>query len=487
MTSTETLQSPPDERIPAAGMRVIWLMLIATFVTILNEMTMGIALPHLNEDLGIPPERGQWLTSAFMLTMAVVIPTTGFLIQRFSTRQLFFTAITTFIAGTVIDLVAPGFTVLLIGRLVQAAGTGMMMPLLMTTVMTVAPPSLRGRLMGRVVLVMGLPPAIGPTLSGVVVDTLGWRWLFGIVLPIAIAALLIGARFMTNLGERSHAPIDGASVVLSALAFGGIVYGLTEVGSAHGDSTSTTGVLVLIAGVLSLAVFVWRQLTLQRRDGALLDMRVFRSANFSVSVIIMTIVALSMFGTLTLLPQYLQSVAGLDSVKAGLVLLPGSLLMGLVGPGVGRIYDRWGSQVLIVPGTALMTAALFFYTTVGQTTSLLVLMVAQSVLSVGVSMAFTPLFSASLGSLRPSLFSHGSAVLNTVQQVAGAIGVALLVGIYSAALYNGAAEGIPGPEAGVNGTRSAFLIAGIIATVTVVLGFFVRKPAEEATPASAAH
>ncbi|GAB2520398.1 DHA2 family efflux MFS transporter permease subunit [Microbacterium petrolearium] len=475
---------PAPDTIDPRGMRVIWLLLIAAFVAILNETTMGIAIPHLNEDLGLPPELGQWMTSAFMLTMAVVIPTTGFMLVRFTTRQVFLAAMISFTLGTLICLVAPGFTLLLVGRVVQAAGTGVMMPLLMTTMMNVVPPHSRGRMMGRVGLVISLAPAIGPTLSGAVLETLSWRWLFAIVLPIALIALALGAKWMLNLGETTHAPIDILSIVLSALAFGGIVFGLSQFGG-HGEGaagSATIGWIVMAFGAVALALFVWRQLALQKKDDALLDLRVFRSRNFVVAVTIMAVVAFSMFGTLSLLPLYLQNVAGLDSLQAGLVLLPGSVLMGLLGPVMGRIYDARGPKTLLVPGTIMIAAALFVYSTLGENTPIGVLIAVQIVMSLGLASSFTPLFSASLGSLERRLYSHGSAALNTLQQVAGAVGTALLVSLYSTALHLGEAEGMSIADAGAPGARTAFLLAAIVALVPVVLAFFIRKPADQEGP-----
>jgi DHA2 family lincomycin resistance protein-like MFS transporter len=482
-------------------MRVIWLMLVAAFVAILNETTMGIAIPELNNDLGLPPELGQWLTSAFMLAMAVVIPTTGFLLQRFTTRQVFLAAMTAFSLGTVVCLVAPGFTLLLAGRVIQALGTGVMMPLLMTTMMNVVPPRSRGRMMGRVGLVISLAPAIGPTLSGAVLDALSWRWLFAIVLPIALVSLAIGAKWMTNLGETTEAPIDVLSIVLSAFAFGGIVYGLSQFsGGGHGGEGATAvesvgispaaiGAITLAVGVVMLALFVWRQLVLQREEDALLDLRVFRSRNFTIAVVIMSVVALSMFGTLTLLPQYLQNVAGLTPLESGLVLLPGSILMGVLAPFIGRVYDATGPRTLLVPGTILVSTVLFFYATLTPTTPVWLLAAAQTVMSVGMAMSFTPLFSASLGSLDRSLYSHGSAVLNTLQQVGGAAGVAIMLASYSALLHTGEQEGLDVSTAGAPGARAAFLIAAIISIAPLVLSFFIRKPAdqEDDAPVAAGH
>ncbi|WP_311260005.1 DHA2 family efflux MFS transporter permease subunit [Microbacterium sp. WCS2018Hpa-9] len=478
---TGSITTPPataSGEIARSDMRVIWLLLVAAFVAILNETTMGIAIPHLNTDLGIPPELGQWLTSAFMLTMAVVIPTTGFILQRFTTRQVFIAAMISFSLGTLVALVAPGFEILLVGRVIQAAGTGIMMPLLMTTIMNVVPPQSRGRMMGRVGLVISLAPAIGPTLAGAVLETLHWRALFAIILPIALISLFIGVKWMTNLGETRKVPLDVLSIPLAALGFGGIVFGLSQFGG-EGGSGETTGVIALVVGAVALALFVWRQLVLQRIDDALLDLRVFRSANFTFAVIIMAILALSMFGTLTLLPQYLQNVAGLNALEAGLILLPGSVLMGLLGPIMGRVYDARGTRPLLIPGTILVSAALFYYSTVGEHTVWWVLIIVQAAMSVGLAMSFTPLFSASLGSLPRSLYSHGSAVLNTLQQVGGAAGVAVLTVTYSAILHAGEAEGLDTAAAGAPGARMAFLIAAIISLAAVALSAFVRKPADD--------
>ncbi len=484
MSSDKNLAASPASRedtIDPAGMRVIWLLLVAAFVAILNETTMAIAIPELNRSLHIPPELGQWLTSAFMLTMAVVIPTTGFLLQRFTTRQIFLTAMILFSAGTLICLLSQGFPMLLVGRVVQAGGTGIMMPLLMTTMMNVVPPHQRGRMMGRVSLVISLAPAIGPTMSGIVLDSLGWRWLFGIVLPIGLIALGLGAKWMTNLGETTHAPIDVVSIILSALAFGGIVVGLSQFGGEGAAGGAGAGLAWggIAGGLVFLGLFVWRQLVLIRADRALLDLRVFTSRNYVLSVIIMAVVALSMFGTLSLLPLYLQSVVGLNATQSGLVLLPGSVLMGLLGPVMGRIYDAKGPRTLLIPGTILIATAMFAYSNVGIGTPIWVLIIIQIGMSLGLAGSFTPLFSASLGSLDRHLYSHGSAALNTLQQVAGAAGTALLISIYSSALHSGQARGLSVAEAGAPGAHNAFLLASMIALVPVVLAFFIRKPEDQ--------
>lgn len=484
MTTTDTVRTAPTGgAIRPEQNRVIWLLLVAAFVAILNETTMGVAIPHLIGDLGITAVAAQWLTTAFMLTMAVVIPTTGFLLRRFTTRTMFGAAMGLFTAGTLIALIAPGFEVLLVGRVVQALGTAIIMPLLMTTLMTVVPPNRRGQMMGRVSVVISLAPAIGPTMAGLVLDNLTWRWIFGIVLPIAIVALAIGVRWIPNIGEQTHAPIDIPSVVLSALGFGGLVYGLTQIGGGHGSAaeaaaSTTTLVVALAIGGIALGLFAWRQVILQKKDDALLDLRIFRSGNFSLSVAHFAVMSLAFFGVITALPLYLQGTLGMSASESGLAVLPGALAMGLLGPVIGRIYDRRGTRVLLLPGTIIVLTVLWSFTMLTESTPVWMIVIAQTVLSIGLAMSFTPLFTASLGSLEPRFYSYGSATVSTVQQVAGAAGIAVLISVMSsvsvAAVESGAAEAAAGAE----GARAAFLLAAIIGTPLLISAFLIRKPAD---------
>jgi DHA2 family lincomycin resistance protein-like MFS transporter len=469
--------------------RVVWLLLAAAFVAILNETTMGVAIPHLITDLGITALAAQWLTTAFMLTMAVIIPITGFLLRRFTTRTMFVAAMGLFSTGTLIAFLAPGFPVLLIARVVQASGTAIMMPLLMTTLMTVVPPAIRGRMMGRVSIVISLAPAIGPTVAGALLNSFEWRWIFGLVLPIALLVLIVGARWIHNLGETTRAPIDVLSVILSALGFGGLVFGLSQLGAGAGGTgadaaaaaaaSTTTLVVSLAVGVIALGLFGWRQVILQRKDDALLDLRVFKSTNFTLSIAQMAIMSMAFFGAITVVPLYLQDVLQVTPLVAGLVVLPGALAMGLTGPAIGRIYDRWGTMVLLVPGAVITSGMLWFYTTFTLETPVWVIAVAQTVLSIGLALSFTPLFTASLGSLEPRFYSYGSAVLGTVQQVAGAAGIALMFGVMAAASAAASASGADALAAQSAGTHAAFLTAALLSLPLLVGAFLIRKPADQ--------
>lgn len=469
--------SDEQGRLPARDKLVIGVLMVSAFVVILNETIMGVAIPSLVRDLGITVGAGQWLTTAFLLTMAVVIPVTGFLLQRFDTRPVFLTAMSLFSLGTLIAALAPGFGVLVVGRVVQAGGTAIMMPLLMTTVLNLVPRTSRGRIMGNISIVISVAPALGPTISGAILSVLDWRWMFWLVLPIGLVMLVIGAVKMQNVTTPRASAIDVVSVVLSALAFGGIVYGLSQLGAASAGS-SLPPWLPLALGVLFLGLFVLRQLRLQKRDAALLDLRVFSSANFTISIVTIAIAMMALFGTIILLPIYVQNVLGMSPFVSGLILLPGGLTMGLLGPVVGRIYDRRGPRVLLVPGTLLVSAVFWSLTQVTETTPILLVLVAHVFLSIGLALIFTPLLTSALGSVKPALYSHGSAVFGTVQQLAGAAGTALFISVLTIQSTVLADEGTGTAAAMAGGVRAAFLYGAFIFLLAVVASFFIRAPQE---------
>ncbi|HEU5222206.1 MAG TPA: MDR family MFS transporter [Candidatus Lumbricidophila sp.] len=480
-TDSHQLGSQVRERTAAENSRVIWLLLAATFVVFLNETIMSVAIPHLVTDLHISLSAAQWLTTAFMLTMATVIPVTGFLLQRVATKPVFITAMSLFSAGTLIAAIAPGFEVLLVARVVQATGTAIMLPLLMTTLMTLVAPSDRGRVMGRVTIVMSVAPAIGPAISGVILTLLSWRFMFWLVLPIALVMLLIGARNVENVGETRKAPLDVVSVVLAAIGFGGLVYGLSLVGGVVGGQSATDApamTVSLTVGVLVIAIFVWRQLRLQRRDRALLDLRTFHNRNFAVSVLLMVAAMAALFGTIIVLPIYLQNVLGLGADQTGLLVLPGGLVMGLLGPTVGRLFDRVGPFPLLVPSSIAVSGVLWWFTTVSEHTSPWLVLTAHVVLSASLAFMFTPLFTAAMGSVQPHLYSHGSAMLGTVQQVAGAVGTAAFITVLAARISAETAAGSSAVQAEAAGVRGAFVVGAIISLGAIAGAFFVRRPTE---------
>jgi DHA2 family lincomycin resistance protein-like MFS transporter len=463
----------PADKMSRESVTIIVTLLVATFVVILNETIMNVALQRLMVDLRVDAPTVQWLSTGFMLTMAVVIPTTGFILQRLSTRAVFLLAMGLFAGGTLLAALAPGFEILLLARIVQAGGTAIMLPLLMTTILTLVPIARRGAVMGNVSIAISVAPAMGPTVSGAILEHFSWRFMFVFVLPIALAALAIGARYLTNIGETEKSRLDALSVVLTVPAFGGLVYGLSQIGGGQGGPGSPA-VVALAVGVAAMVAFVFRQLRLQKSSAPLLDLRAFNFRMFTVSVLLLVVAMIALFGAVILLPLYLQEVRGLKSLETGLVLLPGGLAMGLLGPFIGRAFDKVGPLPLTLAGSVLLVLSLFQFALLDASTPVAWIVALHVGLSLGLALLFTPAFTTGLNPLPPHLYSHGSAIMSTLQQVAGAAGTALLVSIYAVVA---AGSGM------VAGMHAAFLTAAAIAVAAVVLSALMRKTAAAEHPA----
>jgi DHA2 family lincomycin resistance protein-like MFS transporter len=466
--NTEGTRPAAPEKMSRESVTIITTLLVATFVVILNETIMNVALQRLMVDLQVDAPTVQWLSTGFMLTMAVVIPTTGFILQSLSTRAVFMLAMGLFAGGTALAAVAPGFEILLLARIIQAGGTAIMLPLLMTTILTLVPIAKRGAVMGNVSIAISVAPAMGPTVSGLILEHFTWRFMFVFVLPVALAALAIGAKYLTNVGEAEKTKLDFASVLLTVPAFGGLVYGLSQIGGGHGGQAGpgTTAIAALVIGVASLAVFVLRQLRLQKTSAPLLDLRAFNFRMFTVSVLLMVVAMMALFGGVILLPLYLQEVRGLGSLETGLALLPGGLAMGLLGPVIGRLFDKVGPLPLTVTGSILMVVTLWQFSMLDAGTAVWWIVTLHVGLSFGLALLFTPAFTTGLNPLPPHLYSHGSAIMSTTQQVAGAAGTALLVSIFAVV---SATSGL------VAGMSAAFMTATVIAFAAVVLSAMMRK------------
>jgi DHA2 family lincomycin resistance protein-like MFS transporter len=472
-SATEELGGVPD--FPAGPL--IALLTGSAFVVILNETIMSVALPDLMHEFRVPATTAQWLTTAFLLTMAIVIPISGWLLTRLPLRTVFVVAMGSFTVGTLICATAPVFGILVAGRVVQAVGTALMMPLLITTILNVVAPARRGQMMGIVSIVISVAPAIGPTISGVVLDQLTWRWMFWLVVPIAVIALGAGAAWVRNVTEPVSSPLDVFSVLLSGLAFGGLIYGLSSIG----ESSSNAGGPPLIPAWIPLAIgtaaltgFVRRQLGLRSR--ALLDLRTFATPAFSIAVLLVAVSMMALFGTLILLPIYLQSALGLSTLATGLMLLPGGLTMGLLAPVVGLLFDRYGPRPLVAPGALIASLALWDMTRFGIDTGKAAVIVAHVLLSVGLAFMFTPLLTSALGSLPHQLYSHGSAIVGTVQQVAGAAGTALFVTVMTRTSASSRGHGASSLVSVANGIHAALLWGGIISAAAAALALLVRRP-----------
>lgn len=458
------------ERLSKKNFTTIAVLIVSSFVVILNETIMNVALPVLMHEFNVTPDAIQWLSTIFMLTMAVVIPMTGFLLQRLSVRNVFVLAIGLFTLGTILAAAAPGLTVLLVARVIQACGTAIMMPLLMTTILHLVPAERRGVLMGNVSIVISVAPAIGPTMSGLILQYLSWRFMFIVIIPIAIAALIIGTPRLSNEVDGASTPLSATSVILAIPAFGGLVFGLSRLSVG----VTPTNIAILVVALLCLAAFVFLQLRLQKEDKALLDLRPLGFKDFTLSLLLMMFAMISLFGVIILLPMFFTNVLGIETLTTGLIMLPGGLLMGILAPMVGKLYDRFGARPLIVPGAIILLASLLGYALIlDESTPIWLLVVLHLVMSLGLALIFTPAFTTALNPLPHHLHSHGSALLSTLQQLAGAMGTALLVGVVAATTTAKLASGSDQLTATVEGFQPGFLIGAGCSVGIIAIGFLL--------------
>ncbi|WP_152654975.1 DHA2 family efflux MFS transporter permease subunit [Oceanobacillus sp. CFH 90083] len=454
-----SLETKNISRVP-----ILVVLLSGAFVAILNQTLLGTALPHMMTDLDIDANTVQWLQSAFMLVNGIMIPVTAFLIGTFTTRSLFLTAMSLFIIGTLICGIAPEFFSLLAGRILQAAGAGIMMPLMQTILILIYPKEKRGSAMGMFGLVISFAPAIGPTLSGYIVEHFPWRTLFFMVLPIAVLNIIIAYFLLKNVTKRTFPELDKLSILLSTLGFGGILYGFSIAGSAGWLSYQVIGSLVI--GAMMLIWFITRQMHLKT---PILEFRVFKYRIFTITTVLGMVTFMTMIGAAVILPLYMQQMLGFNAFHSGLALLAGAVLQGLMNPITGRLFDRFGARYLAMIGLFLIVGTTFMLSTLTTETSFAFIAAVHALRMLGVAMAMMPVTTAGLNVLPENYIAHGTAVNNTLRQVAGAIGTALPITIMSTA-------SIPeqGIEGMIHGVNVSFLVTGIISIIALVLTFFIH-------------
>ncbi len=446
---------------------IVALLLAGAFISILNQTLMITAIPPIMEEMGITANTGQWLTTVFMLVNGIMIPISAFLLERFTTRQLFITAMSIFAIGTLISGIAPNFSFLLVGRVIQSAGAGVMLPLMQTVFLLIFPVHKRGSAMGLIGLVISFAPALGPAISGWVTEHYSWRVLFFIILPIAIVDIIIAFFALKNVTELKKPKLDIPSVILSSFGFGGLLYGFTSAGN-NGWGASLT-IISLTVGVVSLFMFILRQLRLQH---PMLEFRVFTYSLFPLAVVIGIISFMGLIGTETLIPLYMQNMREFTAFEAGIALLPGALISGFMSPITGRIFDRYGARKLAMTGLLIVAVSSIPFTRLDTETSLAFMTIMYSIRMFGLSMVMMPISTAALNQLPKRLIPHGAAMDNTMRQVGASVGTAILVTVMTTTGETAARADIPNPA--IYGVNVAFIVITVLAFVGLLTSFFVR-------------
>ena len=478
---------------------ILAVLMIGAFIAFLNNTLLNIALPSIMKDLEVEASTVQWLTTGFMLVNGILIPATAFLIQKYSVRRLFLVAMGLFTIGTIIAGVAHVFPVLLAARMVQASGSAIMMPLLMNVMLVSFPIEKRGAAMGVFGLILMAAPAIGPTLSGWIIEHYDWRMLFHFVTPIGIVVLLIGFFLLKDKKDKVDIHLDLFSLLLSSLGFGGLLYGFSSAGSKGWESAQVYGTILI--GAISLTWFILRQLKMER---PMLNFRIFKYPMFALSSSITMVVNMAMFSGMLLIPIYVQTIRGISPLDAGLMMLPGALLMALMSPVTGRLFDKFGGRILAVTGLTIMTITTYYFSKLTLDTTYTHLVVLNAIRMFGMSMVMMPVSTNGLNQLPARFYPHGTAMNNTLNQVAGAIGTALLVTVMSTRTETHAAElaastmkhatvqpseaAIAGMQqqiaikAMLQGINDAFFVSALIALVALVLAFFIKRSKQSEDP-----
>ncbi|ARJ51201.1 MDR family MFS transporter [Staphylococcus lutrae] len=460
---------------------IMAVFLIGAFFMILNETLLNIALQTLMQYFDISRTTVQWMASGFMMIMGIVSPLSALIIQWFTTRRLFLGLLIIFMIGSLISGFAMNFPMLLTGRMIQAIGTGLMIPLIMNAMLLLFDESVRGKVMGTFGLIIMFAPALGPTLSGVIVDYMGWRWLFFIVIPFMLFAFVFGFVFLKNVGEVTKPKIDVVSIMLSTVGITGLIYSVSRVSAVQGGILNWGIAIPLIVGLVCIVAFIRRQLILEE---PILDFRVLQFHNFRKGMIIFVIIMMSMFASEIVMPMYLQGPMGFSAKVAGLILLPGALLNGFLSPFMGGLFDKFGPRKLVIPGMLLLLGVAIFYTTVHPGLPVYIFVLAYIVLMIGTAAIMMPVSTNGLNALPQDKYPHGTAIFNVLQPIAGATGIAIFVGIVSGVQnrvlekYVHITQDIRN-QAMTSGMHSAYIFAVVLLIIGLILAFRLTNASQE--------
>ena len=483
--------------------KILAAMLFGMFIAILNQTLLNVALPKINTEFNISASTGQWLMTGFMLVNGILIPISAFLFNKYSYRKLFIIGLALFTLGSLVCAISFNFPIMMSGRVLQAIGAGILMPLGSNVIVTIFPPEKRGVAMGTMGIAMILAPAIGPTLSGYIVQNYHWNVMFYGMFFIGIIAIVIGLFWFKLYQSTTNPKADIPGIIYSTIGFGSLLYGFSEAGNKGWGSTEI--VTMFIVGTVFIIFFILREL---RMKAPMLNLEVLKYPTYTLTTIINMIVMMSLYGGMILLPLYLQNLRGFSALDSGLLLLPGALVMGALGPVAGKLLDTIGIKPLAIFGIGIMTYATWELSKLNMDTTYLHIMWIYIVRSFGMAFIMMPIMTAGMNALPPRLISHGNAFVNTMRQLAGSIGTAILVTVMTtqqtnhlsafseeldktnpviqdhmrelAQQYGGESAAMKvllehvNKLASVEGVNDAFIVATIISAIALILSLFLQ-------------
>ncbi len=446
---------------------IVAVLLAGATLVVLNQTLLSPAYPSIMADLAVDATTVQWLTSAYSLVEAVVIPLSAYLVGRFPTRRLFIIGISFFAVGSLCAALSPFFGILLLGRVLQAMACGVVMPMVFTVILLIFPREKRGQAMGIVSLVIGFAPAVGPSVSGLLVDSIGWRALFVVVFTLALVIVVLSVLFLKSYGEFEPTSFDKPSVALCSLGLLSLLYGLATITST---SNVLTSVALIVAGAVLLTFFVRRQLKL---EVPLLKVSVLKSRRYATAVIVVAMLQAALVGTGVLLPIYLQNLLGISALGTGLIMLPGAVMGAVMGYFAGRLFDKLGPRRVIIPGAAIAAIGGCGLVGFALDTPVPFIIFVYTCLGVGMQAIMTPLNTWGLNSLDNRVIQHANALQNTLNQVGASLGTAILVSLSATSAF--LFPDMPVLERSMAGDRIAFVFTALIMVAILVIVFAVVR------------
>ena len=444
-------------------------IMMGSFLTTLTQTVLTSALPSIMSDFNVSANTGQCLTTVYMLVLGVMIPATPYLINRFSTRKLFISAMVFFFLGCILSIISRSFEIMVVSRILQAICGGITMQLVQILMMRMYPVNERGKAMGLYGFIIGVAPAIGPTLSGALIDSFGWKSLFYILGLISLIDVLLALVFLKNIGETKKDKLDTISLILSTLGFGGLLIGIGNE-SNYGWGNYLT-YLPIIVGLISLIVFTIRQLKLEK---PLLNLRVFKYKKFSVSIILIVIIYAAMMSSSMLVSLYMQSMRGYSALSSGLLMLPGSILMSVFSPIAGKSFDKYGAKRVIIPGFVLLGLGTLGFSFLGLNTPIICLTIFYAIRMIGIAFVLMTVTTWGVNNLPSEDIPSGSAIGSTLRQISGSIGTTVFMAIMSSVAASNAHNMSP-VLANIKGLNASFLTSAILVLIGLVLACISLK------------
>ncbi|OTX33900.1 MFS transporter [Bacillus thuringiensis serovar shandongiensis] len=450
-----------------------FVLMFAAFIGLFSETALNMALTNIMSDFNVSAATAQWLTTGYLLTIGILVPVSSLLIQWFSTKQLVVGSLIFSILGTILAALAPSFQVLLIGRIIQAFGTGIILPLMMNVVLLIFPIHKRGAVMGLMGLVITTAPVIGPALAGLIVDLLTWSYIFWISLLFYAGLVIIGLKQIDNVSNITKPTIDVASIVLSTLGFGGLIYSLSTM--SEKSFASVEVYVPFIIGLVSIVLFIIRQFQMKQ---PMINLRVFKYPMFTLGTLLLFSGMVLILSSAILLPMYLKGSLLFSATVAGLILLPGSAMNAIFSPVVGKLFDQFGAKKFLPFGFLLtVISSVFFVFTISVDTPVWQVILSHTIFFIGISMIIMPSQTNGLNQLPRELYADGAAVMSTLQQIAGGIGTALAITLMVSgqSRHTEKFSSATSVELIAEGTKYAYLFIVVISLIGLVLSFFVNR------------